>query len=120
MLNMLVRQTTHVPMIFMRCCHCSGRFEKEGKDLVKFLKNLFGDRVIQTNLVLVVTRVSQSTQAQKDRHRENKPLNELMAGYRDVVQKEFGLKDAMPVIDIDTCPVSFTVTCCICYEHIVR
>ena len=87
-------------------CHCSGRFENEGRELVKFLKKLLGDRVIQTNLLLVVTNVSQCKEAQKDRLRDKQPLSVLMAQYQAVVQQEFGLKTPLPVIDIDTRPVS--------------
>ena len=86
-------------------CHCSGRFEEKERELVKFLKKLLGDRVVQTNLLLVVTKVLQNTRAQRDRLRINLPLNVLMAQYQDVVQKEFGLDTALPVIDIDTMPV---------------
>lgn len=91
------------------CSHCSGRFEREGRELVNFLKNLLGNHIIQTNLVLVVTKISQSKAAERDRQHENKPVDVLMAEYQNVVQQEFGLQTGLPVIDIDTCPVSFRI-----------
>jgi len=56
--------------------------------------------------VLVVTNVSNGKRAQQQREHTGKSLESIMDGMRKTVSEAFGLKMKLPVIDIDTMPVS--------------
>ena len=83
-----------------------GRFEAVGEQIVAFLRDLFGERVLKSNLILVVTGVSNGKKAMKERKDNSQTLESIIDGVRMKVQKAFGLQHSLMAIDIDTMPVS--------------
>ena len=81
------------------------RFEALGQQIVAFLRDLFGERVLKTNLILVVTNVINSKLAEKERKRLNKSLDDIIDDLRLKVQTAFGLEQGLVAIGIDTMPV---------------
>ncbi len=74
--------------------------------MVAFLRDLFGERALKTNLILVVTNVRNNKKAMKERKCNNQTLESIIDGVRMQVQKAFGLQHSLMAIDIDTMPVS--------------
>ena len=103
--NTLMTMVMTCTLFAQRGCRY-GRFEAVGEQIVAFLRDLFGERVLKSNLIIVVTSVINSNRAMKERKANNQTLESIIDGVRMKVQKAFGLQHSLTAIDIDTMPVS--------------
>ena len=87
-------------------CNCrQGRVEKATKEMVYFLKEVFDSKLLAKNLLLVVTHVSQSKAALKQRQASRKSLDLILQDISMRISTAFGQPDRLPCFDIDTAPV---------------
>ncbi len=91
-------------------CNCrQGRVEEATKGMVCFLKEVFDSKLLAKNLLLVVTHVSQSKPALKQRQASGKSLDLILRDISMRISTAFGLPDRVPCFDIDTAPVRLAV-----------
>ena len=79
--------------------------EAATRSVVTFLKSLFDQDILAKNLLIVVTNVSQSKPALKQRQASGKSVAQLLDDTGTRISAAFGLSDKLPCFDIDTAPV---------------